>query len=153
VVYHYCWTHARDAGFCHGCGGFFGGVESFEVNSLGLCAACFDSLEDEVGEKQNDEDNEATNPLPFLAFDAIGLPRVDDPEHGLRATFERVAAAHPHKTIKCPYCHAESFIAHLSDDNHLALYCDACDEQVLVCQASDIKEWDLLKLQKKERAN
>lgn len=153
-IHYYCRTHAHDAGFCPECKRFFGGIESFEVNPLGVCAECFEALQDDVVETHDAEEEEH-----LLSFDELNLPKVgdsvdvDDPVNGIRATFDRIAAAHPHKQIKCPYCHGESFTAHLSDDNHLALYCDACEEQVLVCQANDLIEWHVLKLQKKERDN
>lgn len=37
----YCEEHARRAGFCVGCGGFWGGVESFEFSRYpGYCEEC-----------------------------------------------------------------------------------------------------------------
>lgn len=43
----YCPTHARDHGFCFYCGGFWAGVESFQMNSFGICYDCNQEIEDE----------------------------------------------------------------------------------------------------------
>jgi hypothetical protein len=41
AVYSVCWGHARKHGFCPGCGGFWGGVESFEMGLYGdYCDEC-----------------------------------------------------------------------------------------------------------------
>ncbi len=40
-VYYVCWEHARKHGFCPGCGGFWAGVESFEMGLYGdYCDEC-----------------------------------------------------------------------------------------------------------------
>lgn len=46
----YCGLHAHRAGFCKGCGQFWGGVESFEFNRQGLCDDC-QMDEDSEGER------------------------------------------------------------------------------------------------------
>ncbi len=35
-----CWDHARDGGYCPGCGLFWAGVESFDFSRSGLCEQC-----------------------------------------------------------------------------------------------------------------
>jgi hypothetical protein len=45
--YHFCGDHAHEEGFCRGCGGFFGGIESFEFG-YGLCDYCEVECEDEI---------------------------------------------------------------------------------------------------------
>lgn len=37
-----CAQHASEAGFCHGCGQFWAGVESFDFSRSGLCEHCQD---------------------------------------------------------------------------------------------------------------
>lgn len=37
---YYCWTHARQEGFCPGCGRFCAGSERFDFSPLGLCSEC-----------------------------------------------------------------------------------------------------------------
>jgi hypothetical protein len=38
----YCAEHAQSAGWCWGCGGFWGGIETFDFNprNTGLCENC-----------------------------------------------------------------------------------------------------------------
>jgi hypothetical protein len=38
--HHYCWEHAHGAGFCHCCGVFWGGIETFDFSPSGLCENC-----------------------------------------------------------------------------------------------------------------
>lgn len=138
VIYHYCRSHARDAGFCPECTRFFGGIESFVVNLLGVCAECHEAIQDCVGDSHEDDEVEP----PLLSFDELNLPRVDDPENGLRATFERIAAANPHKKIKCWKCNGESFIASISPAHVLGLFCDACGELTFTCTVQNPTEFD-----------
>lgn len=49
---YYCGGHAHEQGFCVGCGGFFGGVESSDCSRSGLCDQC----EDELGDEDDDDD-------------------------------------------------------------------------------------------------
>jgi hypothetical protein len=139
VIYHYCWTHASDAGFCHECKRFFGGVESFGLNPLQVCAECFEALQDCVGDTGGNEEED--EPEHLLSFDELNLPKIDDPVNGIRATFERVAAEHPMKHLKCQKCGSESFTAHVTDADYVALYCDACEEIVYRCKATEILEF------------
>lgn len=39
-----CYNHMQENGFCFACGGFWGGVESFDFSKHGLCdnCLCFD---------------------------------------------------------------------------------------------------------------
>lgn len=38
-----CYLHAKQAGFCPSCGGFFGGIESFDFGN-GICEECESEL-------------------------------------------------------------------------------------------------------------
>lgn len=38
--YHYCHEHARAHGWCPGCLGFWGGIESFDFSHTGFCESC-----------------------------------------------------------------------------------------------------------------
>lgn len=49
VFDYYCSAHATKAGYCVGCGGFYGGIESFELE--GMCENC---IEDEPDNNDND---------------------------------------------------------------------------------------------------
>jgi len=42
----YCANHAQAGGFCYSCGGFFGGMESFDFGD-GLCDDCEVEMEDD----------------------------------------------------------------------------------------------------------
>jgi len=53
--HHYCDAHAHENGFCSLCGGFFGGIESFEFGN-GLCEICDDAVRSDAGEF-DDEDS------------------------------------------------------------------------------------------------
>ena len=54
---YYCFKHASENGFCPGCGGFWGGVESFEFGSdAGWCASCASEF-DPIEEDEEDEEN------------------------------------------------------------------------------------------------
>ncbi len=60
--YYYCYKHAKDNGFCYGCGSFWGGVEEFEFapywgNIKGYCPHCSDEIKTNLGEyDEEDED-------------------------------------------------------------------------------------------------
>jgi len=49
-----CWEHAQQHGFCPMCGGFFGGVEFFEVH--GFCLDCYHELDPDPDEYYDEED-------------------------------------------------------------------------------------------------
>jgi hypothetical protein len=58
--YYYCAEHAKVEGFCWGCGGFFGGLESFDFGYAyghikGLCENCDHQVKTDCGE-YDDED-------------------------------------------------------------------------------------------------
>jgi hypothetical protein len=60
-IIYYCDAHAYDLGFCHNCGRFCGGLESFLMPDIyggvpGLCLECFDSLSDEIESSDSEED-------------------------------------------------------------------------------------------------
>lgn len=40
---HYCWTHARENGFCPTCGNFWAGTEYFDfrLNGTDMCQNCY----------------------------------------------------------------------------------------------------------------
>jgi hypothetical protein len=44
---YYCGGHAREEGFCVGCGQFCAGIESFDSSRSGLCEQCEGDLGDE----------------------------------------------------------------------------------------------------------
>lgn len=46
---HYCSEHAHANGFCHGCGNFWAGVESFDFGN-GYCENCRYDFTDDYGE-------------------------------------------------------------------------------------------------------
>ena len=48
----YCLRHVWQGGFCFCCGGFFGGIESFDFGDRGLCDECETDYElnKEIGE-------------------------------------------------------------------------------------------------------
>lgn len=47
----YCTEHAHAAGWCWGCGGFWGGIESFDFQSQhGLCENCEPGFLHDIGE-------------------------------------------------------------------------------------------------------
>lgn len=49
-----CPEHAADHGFCLRCGGFYGGVESYEFTGLdGFCSDCSDVIKQEFGEVED----------------------------------------------------------------------------------------------------
>ena len=50
----YCLSHAKGAGFCIGCGRFWGGVESFDFGDSGICDDC-QRLEEEEYELYEEE--------------------------------------------------------------------------------------------------
>ena len=50
VSFWYCPEHAKNGGFCLWCGGFWGGVEFFEVSESGVCENCYDEVKAEFGE-------------------------------------------------------------------------------------------------------
>ncbi len=62
---YYCVDHAHQAGFCKGCGGFWGGVESFEFpeSSLlqGYCYDCRESIKHDAPEFWGLDDDEEYN--------------------------------------------------------------------------------------------
>jgi hypothetical protein len=49
--HYYCPKHAHERGWCWRCGGFFGGVESFEFD--GMCDDC-QFIEEEIAASEND---------------------------------------------------------------------------------------------------
>ena len=53
----YCARHARAAGFCIGCGQFWGGIESFDFGDSPLCEECL-TLSEEEYEHFDDGDYE-----------------------------------------------------------------------------------------------
>ena len=53
--YYYCWEHAHRQGFCHICGEFWGGIESFDLRSSGLCDHCEDQIHDMFDDYNDDE--------------------------------------------------------------------------------------------------
>ena len=75
-TYFYCTEHAKQAGFCWGCGDFWGGVASFEFGN-GLCENClveeqdYDDEDDYWGEEgefyddDDDDDQEGFNLLEW----------------------------------------------------------------------------------------
>lgn len=51
---YYCSDHAYDAGFCWGCGQFYGGFEWFDfANPSRLCTECAAEYADEMGMDDN----------------------------------------------------------------------------------------------------
>lgn len=52
----YCAEHAHGAGFCHGCGNFWGGVESFEFSPSRLCDDCRSSERRDIARDDDEED-------------------------------------------------------------------------------------------------
>lgn len=55
-----CDKCAAKEGFCHGCGLFWGGNESFEYGKgsrLGLCPQCFEAMCDDVIDYDEDNDD------------------------------------------------------------------------------------------------
>jgi hypothetical protein len=52
--FYFCPEHAHVEGFCRGCGGFFGGIESFDFSPSGLCETC----EVDPGGDDPDEDED-----------------------------------------------------------------------------------------------
>lgn len=57
-----CDDHAYNAGFCHKCGGFWGGVESFHFHNerllIGLCYNCREAEKAEMPEFWGIEDED-----------------------------------------------------------------------------------------------
>ncbi len=57
-----CDEHAKEFGYCWGCGHFFGGVESFEFglrSRAGLCSECYGELSaDACGYDEDDYEDE-----------------------------------------------------------------------------------------------
>jgi hypothetical protein len=56
----YCYQHAKEHGFCFGCGEFWGGVESFEFGELwgnfpNLCDNCSDEYRAEFSDEYEDD--------------------------------------------------------------------------------------------------
>lgn len=51
----YCEDHANSAGWCWGCGGFWGGVESFDFSKTGLCENCEPGYLRDIGESDEDD--------------------------------------------------------------------------------------------------
>jgi hypothetical protein len=51
---YYCGGHARQEGFCVGCGHFCAGIESFDFSRSGLCDQC----EDELGDDDDDDEED-----------------------------------------------------------------------------------------------
>jgi hypothetical protein len=50
----FCAEHAFSAGFCIGCGGFFGGFEHFHFSEIrGHCPDCVRALKHEIGERED----------------------------------------------------------------------------------------------------
>ena len=56
LIEHLCQDHAYEAGYCSLCGGFWGGIESFDFNNPShLCENCLDQLKTEPGEYEIEE--------------------------------------------------------------------------------------------------
>lgn len=51
--YTYCCKHAKDEGFCMGCGQFCAGITSFDFIHPGWCDNCYDEI------SGNDDDEES----------------------------------------------------------------------------------------------
>lgn len=49
IHFHNCFKHAEISGFCLGCGGFWGGVESFGSKIKAYCSDCAEELEYDMG--------------------------------------------------------------------------------------------------------
>jgi hypothetical protein len=53
---YFCGMHAAMAGYCRGCGQFWGGIESFDSGPhAGWCDHCWDQVEADFGEPEEDE--------------------------------------------------------------------------------------------------
>lgn len=50
-----CGTHAREAGYCPGCGLFWAGVESYDFSGSGLCEHCTEEVRADSGEPDEPE--------------------------------------------------------------------------------------------------
>lgn len=53
---YYCEEHANSAGWCWMCGGFWGGVESFDFSKTGVCENCEPQYLRDCGELPEDGD-------------------------------------------------------------------------------------------------
>jgi hypothetical protein len=58
-----CREHAKEKGFCFGCGGFFAGIESFEFakfwgNLEGYCEECSRQIKEDCGEYDEEDEEE-----------------------------------------------------------------------------------------------
>lgn len=49
-----CWMHAREAGYCPGCGNFWAGAESFDFSPSGYCENCAAEFDDDEYEEDLD---------------------------------------------------------------------------------------------------
>lgn len=72
---YYCFTHAKEAGYCWGCGQFWAGNESFDFGFSGLCENCCEE------EYEDDEDSEGyfADPYPVEALEEYE-PEPDEEE-------------------------------------------------------------------------
>ena len=51
-----CIDHAKEFGFCYGCGGFYGGVESFDFGQFNLCQDCYDEIATNDFDEEDDDE-------------------------------------------------------------------------------------------------
>ena len=73
---YYCFEHAHYVGFCWMCGGFNGGIESFDFNRFGLCESC--EMEADRDERKWDGDEEWDDDDPYDTSDTWYLNTVEE---------------------------------------------------------------------------